>query len=180
MESKSNPKVTVLMSVYNGKRYLREAIDSILDQTFRDFEFLIINDGSTDSSSDIIRSYDDSRIRLIENEKNIGLTRSLNKGLKLARGEYIARMDADDRSMPERLEKEILFLDKNKNVGLVGTYFLMVNKSGKVLSTFSPGTSGLSEKLLEGNMFGHGSTMFRADCIEKVGYYREEFRSAQD
>ena len=89
--NKGGPKVTVLMSVYNGEKYLREAIDSILNQTFKDYEFLIIDEGSTDSSAEIIRSYPDARIRLIRNEENIGLNRSLNKGLKLARGEYIVR-----------------------------------------------------------------------------------------
>ncbi len=118
---KEKPRVTVLMSVYNGEKYLREAIDSILNQTFKDFEFLIIDDGSTDSSADIIRSYTDFRIRLIQNEKNIGLTRSLNKGLKLAKGEYIARMDVDDISLPIRFEKQVSFLDKYEDVKLVGS-----------------------------------------------------------
>lgn len=177
-----NPEITVLMSVYNGEKYLREAIESILNQTYKNFEFLIINDGSTDSSRDIILSYNDPRIQLVDNEQNIGLTRSLNKGLKLARGEYIARMDADDISMPERLGKEVAFLDQNKNVGLVGTYYLMINENGKALHTIKCLTEGgeLKDKLLIGNQFGHGSVMFRAECIEKVGLYREEFKSAQD
>lgn len=98
------------MSVRNGEGYLREAIDSILNQTFSDFEFLIIDDGSTDSSVDIICSYADSRIRLVRNGKNIGLTCSLNKGVKLARGEYIARMDDDDIALAYRLEKQVEFL----------------------------------------------------------------------
>ncbi len=178
----TNPKVTVLMSVYNGEKYLREAIDSILCQTFKNFEFLIIDDGSTDSSAEIIRSYTDPRIRLIQNEKNIGLTRSLNKGLKLAKGEYIARMDADDISLPERLEKQVVFLNQNKCVGLVGTYYVMVNERGKEIHTMNSHFEGkdLKEKLLELNPFGHGSVMFRAECIEQVGPYRQQFKSAQD
>ena len=95
------PRVSVLMSVWNGERYLRQAIESILNQTFRDFEFLIVNDGSTDGSRDIILS-NDNRIRLLDNEANLGLTTSLNRGLELATGEYIARQDADDISLPER------------------------------------------------------------------------------
>ena len=94
------PKVTVLMSVYNSEKFLRESINSILEQTFKDFEFLIINDGSTDSSREIILSYNDPRITLFDNKNNIGLTKSLNKGLDLAKGEYIARQDADDISLP--------------------------------------------------------------------------------
>jgi len=127
-----NPEVTVLMSVYNGEKYLREAIDSILNQTFTDFEFLIVNDGSTDRTAEILRSYDDPRIIIINNEKNIGLTKSLNIGLRMAKGEYIARMDADDVSMPERLQKQIELLNQKKNTGLVGTYYTIINEKGKV------------------------------------------------
>ncbi|MBN2301281.1 MAG: glycosyltransferase family 2 protein, partial [Lentisphaerae bacterium] len=96
------PKITVLMAVYNGERYVREAINSILGQTFADFEFLIINDGSTDHSRELISSYHDPRLRLIDNDHNLGLTKSLNRGIAAARGEYLARMDADDVSVPER------------------------------------------------------------------------------
>lgn len=177
-----NPKVTVLMSVYNGEKYLYEAIDSILNQTFKDFEFLIINDGSTDGIADILKSYEDPRIKIINNEKNIGLTKSLNVGLKMVKGKYIARQDADDISMPERLEKEVVFLDNNKNVGLVGTYYFVINEKGKILHTIKCLTESreLNEKLLEGNQFGHGLIMFRKECIDKVGAYREEFIFAQD
>ena len=104
------PEVTVLMSVFNGEKYLRESIDSILNQTFSDFEFLIINDGSTDSSRKIILSYDDSRIILVDNNENSGLSKSLNIGIHRGQGEYIARQDADDVSHPKRLEKELQFL----------------------------------------------------------------------
>ena len=177
-----NPKVNVLMSVYNGEKYLREAIDSILGQTFKDFEFLIINDGSTDKTGEILKSYNDPRIKIINNEKNIGLTKSLNKGLRLARGEYIARQDADDISMPERLKKEVEFLEQNINVGLVGTDYLFINEKGKVVHFIKclNGSRELKTKLLGGNQFGHGSVMFRRECAEKIGIYRKEFKYAQD
>jgi len=177
-----NPKVTVIMSVWNGEKYLQEAIDSILVQTFKDFEFLIINDGSTDKTGEILESYNDPRIKIINNEKNIGLTKSLNRGLKIAKGNYIARQDADDISMPERLEKETEFLKQNINVGLVGTDYLFINKKGKVVHIVKclNGSRELKEKLLEGNQFGHGSVMLRRECIDKVGTYREEFKFAQD
>ncbi len=116
------PRVTVLMPVYKGERYLREAMESILGQTFTDFEFLIINDGSTDNSVDIILSYSDSRIRLVHNDGNLGLTASLNKGLGLAQGEFIARMDADDISRPERLARQVSFMDANPLVGVCGSW----------------------------------------------------------
>ena len=176
------PKITILMSVYNGEKYLREAIDSILNQTYKDFEFLIINDGSTDRTPKILQSYKDQRIKIINNEKNIGLTKSLNKGLKIAKGEYIARMDADDISMAERLEKQVNFLDQKKNIGLVGTSHLKINEKGKILQPVRTLTDEkeLKEKLLVANKFYHGSVMFRKVCIDKVGFYREEFKSSQD
>ena len=116
------PRVTVLMPVYNAEAYLREAISSILGQSFRDFEFLIIDDGSTDGSAEIIRSYSDPRIRFVQNVQNLRLTATLNKGLEMTRGEYIARMDADDISLPERLAKQVAFLDTHPAVGIVGVW----------------------------------------------------------
>ena len=112
------------MPVYNGEKYLQEAIESILNQTFKDFEFIIINDGSTDKTLEIIKSFTDPRIKLITQE-NRGIIYSLNKGITESRGKYIARMDADDISLPERLEKEYRFLEQNPNYGIVGTTFLI-------------------------------------------------------
>lgn len=177
-----NPRVSVLMSVYNGEKHLHQAVDSILNQTFKDFEFLIINDGSTDKTAQILQSNYDPRIKIINNDKNIGLTKSLNKGLKIARGKYIARMDADDISMPERLEKEVRLLERRKNVGLVGTYCLVINENGKVFYEFKSSANEkiLKKNLLAENQFTHGSAMFRRRCLEKAGDYREEFVVAQD
>ncbi len=182
MESKFNPKVTVLMSVYNGEKYLREAIDSILGQTFKDFEFLIIDDGSTDGSLEIIRSYADPRIWLIQNEENIGLTRSLNKGLKLSQGQYIARMDADDISLLERLEKQVHFLDEHMGVGLVSSSYIKINVDGEEIGYQKVSTENdeIKERLLRFNCFCHPSAVFRRECIERVGAYRETFEIAQD
>jgi len=171
-----SPKVTVLMSVYNGEKYLREAVESILNQTFTDFEFLIVNDGSTDRTAEILQSYDDPRIRIIDNEKNIGLTKSLNKGLRMARGEYVARMDADDISMPERLERQVKFLDKNKDVGLLGSSWYEINADGKKTSIGEAAASGKQAV----HFMCHGSVMVRKICLEEVGLYREIFKYAQD
>lgn len=118
----ADPKVTVLMPVYNAEAYLREAMDSILAQTFTNFEFLIIDDGSTDGSAGIVRSYADRRIRLVQNERNLRLAATLNRGLGLARGEYVARMDADDISLPERLARQVAFMDAHPTVGISGTW----------------------------------------------------------
>jgi hypothetical protein len=110
------------MAVFNSERYLRDSVESILGQTFTDFEFLIIDDGSTDSSVQIIQSYTDPRICLVHNSGNLGLAASLNKGLALALGEYIARMDADDISRPERLSRQVYFMDEHPLVGVCGSW----------------------------------------------------------
>lgn len=118
-------KVSILMPVYNtSEEFLKEAISSILNQTYSDFEFIIINDGSTNNAKDIIFSFDDSRIVYVENEQNLGVIKTLNKGLELAKGEYIARMDSDDISKPKRLEISVDFMDKNPQVSAVGCHAL--------------------------------------------------------
>lgn len=128
-----SPKVSVVMAVYNGEKYLRQAIDSILAQTFSDFEFIIVDDCSTDVTSQIIQGYNDKRIRFVRNEENLGLTRSLNKGLVLAGGEYIARMDGDDLSLPDRLAKQVAFMEANHDVGACGTWARDIDQEGKVI-----------------------------------------------
>src|SRR5258707_849690 len=128
-----SPRVSVVMSVYNGEKYLGEAVDSILAQTFTDFEFIIIDDGSEDRSPELIEAYVDSRISFLRNEKNVGLTRSLNKGLQVASGEYIARMDCDDVSLPDRFAKQVAFMDANSGVGACGTWALDIDGAGKVI-----------------------------------------------
>ena len=177
-----SPKVTVLMSVYNGEKYLCEAIESILNQTFTDFEFLIINDGSTDKTSEILQSYRDSRIRIIDNEGNIGLTKSLNKGLRMARGEYIARMDADDVSMPERLEMQIEFIWDNPDVGLVGCWVDVVDVNGIKIDRWElPETHGyIKWRLLFGNCIAHPASLFKTDLAQMLGGYDEKIKYAQD
>lgn len=119
----AKPRLTVLMPVYNVEKYLREAIDSILNQTFADFELLIMDDCSTDSSADIIASYNDSRIRYVRNERNLGLAENLNRGIELAQTEYVSRMDGDDISINTTLEKQLKFLDSHPEIGICGAGF---------------------------------------------------------
>jgi len=134
-----NPKVTVLLPVFNGAKYLTQAVDSILGQSFRDFEFLVIDDGSTDDSSRLVEAYGDPRLRFIRNRANLGLVAALNKGLLAARGEYVARMDADDISHPRRLAKQVRFLDAHPRVGVCGSWV-----------RFFPGENGYLWKLPQG------------------------------
>jgi hypothetical protein len=178
------PRVSVVMSVYNGERYLREAVESILNQTFTDLEFIIVDDGSTDSTWQILTAYaaQDPQIVLIRNEENIGLTRSLNKGLGLARGMYVARQDADDVSWSTRLQDQIQFMEQYPEVGLVGSAFELIDETGRRLGVVKlpTGNAQLQESLRSANCFCHGSVMIRRQCLQKVGGYREVFAMAQD
>ncbi|MGD2087935.1 MAG: glycosyltransferase [Candidatus Aminicenantes bacterium] len=176
------PEVTVLMAVHNDSRYIGKALRSILDQTFKNFEFLIIDDGSTDDSIEIIKGCNDPRIRLIFNGENMGLTRTLNRGLSLARARYIARMDADDISLPTRLQEQVDFFRKNPSYGLVGTNYRNIDEQGRRINEMKlPSTNREIKKvLLETNQFAHASVMFTAKAIEAVGPYREFFTYSQD
>lgn len=166
------PKVTVLMPVYNGEEYLREAIDSILSQTFADFEFLIINDGSTDGSVEIIESYQDPRIRLFHNESNLNLRTTLNKGLKLARGEYIARMDCDDVSLPQRLAKQVKFMDLHPDIGICGSGVKLIgnklikNKNGSVWK-YPEDSSTIRCKMIFESPLAHPTLIMRNNLLVK-------------
>ncbi len=175
-------ETSVVMSVYNGADYLEESISSILNQTYPCFEFLIINDCSTDHSKDIILSFRDSRIRLIDNEFNLGLARSLIKGIKFARGEFIARHDADDISLPMRLEKQVNYLKRHPHVALIGSRFIVIDEAGNFLfNAYPPSSSAaLKRELSFRDPIAHGSTTFRKICLEKVGTYRAEFKEAED
>jgi glycosyltransferase involved in cell wall biosynthesis len=178
----TSPRVTVLTSIYNGEKYLREALDSILNQTFKDFEFLIINDCSTDKTAEILESYRDPRIRIVNNEENMGLTKSLNKGLKLANSEYIARMDADDISLPERLQKQVEFLDEHPEIGVLGTWIQWIDENSKPSIIIRPPTAPgvIGWFLIFENCVAHPSVMMRADVIIQLGFYNAEAIHAQD
>lgn len=173
------PKVTVLMSVYNCESYLKDSIISILNQSFEDFEFIIINDCSTDNSLDVILSFSDPRIRLIKNEFNLGLTRSLNKGIELAKGEYIARMDADDICEKIRLEAQVKLMDTNRQVGICGTWF-RYSDTGEIFEppvTFDEIKTGLFIT----NSIGHPTVMIRKSMlIEHHLLYDITLHYAQD
>lgn len=178
----NKPMVTVLMSVYNGEKFLEEAIESILNQTFSDFEFLIINDGSTDNSVKIIESFEDSRIMLINNEKNLKLIASLNKGVSLAKGKYIARMDCDDISMPDRLEKEVKFLESNQEYGLVGTWYTVIDGEGvEKYNRSYPSNNELIKLFLSLNCpLAHGSIMGKTELFKQNAYGSKEHYAVED
>ena len=179
---KEIPLVTVIMSVYNSETYLKEAVDSILNQTFSDFEFIIVDDASTDASTKILSEYSDHRIHIILNKENIGLTKSLNMCLEKARGFYIARMDADDISLPHRLEMQISFLNTHPEIVCVGGDSIIINsenkKVGRKKSLDNP--IFLKFRMMLKNIISHPSLMFRKSTILKEGAYNEKFRNTQD
>jgi len=127
----TKPRISVIMPAYNVEKYVGEAIESILNQTFKDFEFIILNDGSTDNTAKIVKEYakNDKRIKFIDNKKNRGFVASLNQCLDVAVGEYIAKMDSDDISLPQRLEKQVKYLDENPDVGMVGCGYKAFDKA---------------------------------------------------
>jgi glycosyltransferase involved in cell wall biosynthesis len=178
------PSVTVLMSVFNGQEFLRKAVDSILAQTYKDFELLVIDDCSSDRSADILRSYTDRRLRVVRNPQNLGLTAALNLGLQLSRGELIARQDADDVSHATRLEGQVGFLRQNPHIALLGTQVRIINEMGRVLRPMvlhrCASERGVDWQLLFGNPFVHSSVMFRRAVIADLGGYNESLRYSQD
>jgi radical SAM superfamily enzyme YgiQ (UPF0313 family)/ADP-heptose:LPS heptosyltransferase len=175
------PETSIVMSVYNGEKYLKDAIDSILRQTYQNFEFIIVDDGSTDETDRILYSYDDPRIRIIKNNKNIGLTKSQNKAIKTARGKYITKMDADDISLPHRLEKMVDFLNDNSDHGFVGHAFYTISSTGKILSLVNVRLDDrdIRANLQKQNQFC-GTVLMRKHLFLQCGGYDEEFEFAQD
>jgi glycosyltransferase involved in cell wall biosynthesis len=176
------PLISVIMSVYNSEKFLRPAIDSILTQTYKPFEFIIIDDGSTDKSAKIIQSYKDPRIRFIQRE-NRGLVYSLNQGVQFARGRFIARQDADDISMPNRFERQMAVLLGDKKIGNVGSFFTYIteddNKPG--ITIVSPTKSiDLKRALFIYNPFPHGGAMFRREAYDAAGGYNNEYGPIED
>ena len=178
----SEPRVTVLMTVYNGAAYVRSAVDSVLAQTYADFELLVIDDASTDGSGDVVRAVCDARIRVVPNAANLGLTTSLNTGLALARGELVARHDADDLSRPERLATQVALLDTRPEVSLVGSWYQKIDPAGKSLGerALPVDHARLSWALLFYCPFVHSAVVFRRRAVVEMGGYDERFVYAQD
>jgi len=180
----SPPAVSVLMPVYNTEKYVAEAVDSILAQTFGDFEFVIVNDGSTDGTLRILEEYAarDQRIVLLS-RPNTGMTRALNDGLAVCRGEFIARMDADDISESNRLEVQIAYLQQHPDVVVVGADYRVIDEKGRVFSLMRHATSHsqIVDKLFCGSCsINHPSVVVRKAAIEAVGGYDERYVYGQD
>lgn len=178
----NNPHVSVIMSVYNGGRYLKKAIESILRQSFQNFEFIIIDDGSTDETWSILSSVDDPRVIVKRNSMNMGLAATLNKAARMSRANYLARMDADDISLPHRLEKQMAFLEAHPEVVVVGSSFYKIDENGKVLEIVKVPcrSKEIYEVLWSRNCLAHGTVVMRKDVFFRYGGYDESYSCAQD
>ncbi|KQT33879.1 hypothetical protein ASG22_17415 [Chryseobacterium sp. Leaf405] len=178
-----DPKISVILPAFNAEKYLSDAVDSILSQSYTDFELLIINDGSSDSTKDIILGYNDKRIRYIENERNLGLIETLNKGILLSKGKYIARMDADDICDLSRFEIQIDFMEKN-------TEYIICSSSRKEftenisqyhLSMLPVDNISIRIHSVFSTPFTHPAVMFRSDIIKENNlFFEKDFKYAED
>ncbi|WP_442483191.1 glycosyltransferase family 2 protein [Aeoliella sp. SH292] len=178
------PRISVLMSVYNGERYLRPAMDSLVAQTFADFELIVVDDGSTDASPQTLDEYAaaDARIRVVH-QANRGLTRSLNHALSLATGEYIARMDADDICFPERFARQVAYMDLHPEVLCLGTGYEAIDAEGNSLGPrrMSEDPAMLDRSHLAGNTsLAHPTILVRRDAMLQIGGYDEAYKTTQD
>lgn len=178
------PKVSVIMPTYNAERYLRSSINSILNQTYQNFELIIIDDCSTDATPTILEEYSekDDRVKTITNRKNLGPAKSRNKGIKMARGKYIAVQDSDDISLPERLERQVEYLERNKDVVILGTSAYIIDDEGEPIGedTVPVEDKKIRKILSRRNCLYHGSVMFHRKKVESLGFYREKFKYAHD
>jgi glycosyltransferase involved in cell wall biosynthesis len=180
----NNPKISVLMPAYNTEKYISEAIESILNQTFRDFEFIIIDDCSTDGTWEIIQEYAkiDNRIIALRNEKNLKICKTLNRGIEIAKGKYIARMDADDWSYPDRLEKQFKFMEENADIAISGGTMEVCDEKLKVLNQrkYNLTDEKIRKKLFRYSPFSHPLVIYKTELAEKINGYDEFFYVAQD
>lgn len=180
---KNNPEISVIMSVYNSESYLKESVNSIINQTFSDFEFIIVDDSSTDSSLKILEQYalKDKRITLLKNIENSGLAVNLNKMISISKGKYIARMDADDISLPERLEKQHDFMENNPDIGVYGTQVIPFGSKAVKMHSAPLSHEEILASILFTNPMMHPTIMFRKNIFTETGIrYNESLRTSQD
>jgi glycosyltransferase involved in cell wall biosynthesis len=180
----NDPIISVVMPAFNMEAYIEDAIRSILEQTFRDFEFIIIDDGSMDGTGEIIKRYaaTDARVIIVNNQGNLGLPRTMNSSIELARGKYICRMDADDFSYPDRLEKQLAFMEDHPDVVISGGTMEVCNREMKFLCKriYNLTDAEIRRKLFRYSPFSHPSVIFRTEEARNIGGYFEEIFPAED
>ncbi len=184
MKSEIVPKVSILMPAYNVQDYVAQAIESMLCQTFRDFEFIIIDDGSIDNSWDIIQEYakKDDRIVALKNEANYKICKTLNRGIDIARGKYLVRMDADDWSYPYRLEKQVKFMDKNPEIGVSGGRIMVCDKDMRCMHIreYKLNDKEIRKRMFFYNPFCHPATIWRSDILKNSSCFNEMLYDVED
>lgn len=170
------PLVSVILPVYNGEDHLIECVESVLNQTFKDFEFIIVDDASTDSTVQMLTKFaeKDKRIAIITHKVNQKQTAAANTAIKHSKGKYLARMDADDIALPNRLDRQVTFMKENSNIGLLGSWVDIIDGKGDVLKTWNTHTTNgyLGWNLLFGTSFAHSSVMMKKELVKKAGYYQ--------
>lgn len=177
------PKVTILISIYNGAKTLDRCFESIKKQTFQDFEIVCINDGSTDATKNLLGKWQSAfgeRFKIIENNPGLGLTKSLNKGLELAQGAYTARIDADDWWQREKLEKQIAFLTANPEYGLIGCNYINITQDKELSVTLKTTDTEIRKSIIKRNPFAHSCVIFDTTLIKSAGKYDGGVRYGQD
>lgn len=175
------PKISVIMPVYNGGKYLKAAVQSVLDQTYKDFEFIILDDGSLDNSLSIVENFSDERIKFVKLNHR-GIVTALNKGLEISKSEYIVRVDADDLSLPDRFEKLLNYMEENKQIAVCGSWAISIDDEGKVIGEmkYPPMQyKDIKKYSLLHNPFIHPSVIFRKEVVLGVGGYRN-FKHNED
>lgn len=182
MKVSQTPKISVLMSVRNGMPFLPQAVKSILSQSYKNFEFIIIDDASADETWEYLKSQKDQRIKLIKNSKNLGLAASLNKGLRLAKGDFIARMDADDISLPNRLKIQLNYLQKHSRVDLCGCWVNLIDEKGETIGEkkYPTESDQVKKAITWYTAVVHPTYMGKRDFFRKMKGYRLNFDYAED
>ncbi len=176
------PKVSVIMTVYNEQEHIKKAVTSVLNQTYEDFELVIVNDGSKDRTQEILENeFNDRRIKIF-NQENKGRVKALNQALKLSAGEYIAVLDADDYCLPERLKKQVEFLDGNPDVAVVGTAYYRYDgiRGEQWIRKYPTENEKIRGEMSKYMPLAHSSVMIRRFCLDEIGYYDEKFDTLQD
>jgi glycosyltransferase involved in cell wall biosynthesis len=177
----TSPRVSVVMPTYNKAQWLQQSIDSVIAQTLTDWELIIVDDGSTDETADILARYDDPRITIVTLPKNVGRARARNLALEIARGRYIAICDSDDVSAPTRFEEHAAFLDANPQIGIVSSHLRLLAANRTALVVFPIDHESIARRFARGKMgIAHGASMIRADCFKQLGGYCEDLRAAED
>lgn len=175
------PKVSVILPAYNAEKYINEAVDSILAQTFRDFELIVINDCSRDRTEELLLAYTDPRLVYLKNEVNLGVAGTLNKGLSVAKGEYIARMDADDISLPQRFEMQVAYLDAHPDTAVLGTALERFGEGiPSQIRRFSAAPAAMKADLLFACGLAHPSVMMRRQVVADLGGYDRAYEGLED